>query len=249
MENDQTTEMDLEYQAPDFEDLAKHYSEGATEGQSKTPPPGLYSLRLPASIGETNFKVFPAKNGKAPWLQFTMDNGLRGEEAEGLAIVDGPYAGNQVRFARASTILQDVSRWDNNERKFVPVLTNEGVVRQYSDAMDILRNFGTPFAEMPTSFDEWKAALSALAGKTFPSKVKLMWKTTTKGQKNNGYDKTIYFKKEGGKNGKWVPYQDLVADFQFDQKTRDGIKVIQPGETYRVWANLSVDRQGFAPKS
>jgi hypothetical protein len=228
----------------DLNELKRYAPAESGGGSYTTPPPGAYKVRLPNSLPEASFEVKTAASG-VRYLQITLDNQLKGDDAEGLVIVDGPFAGQSARYVRISTLMQTAKRWNNGAME--SVLDAEGNERRFSDAIDLLANAGV--SEVPQSVEGWKAALRALEGVTLPHTVYLGWEGSAKGEKENGYPRRVRQNEFKRTDGSFESFLTLTAQTPFEDKRKGRAFTVNPGETYRVYPNLKVGRRGFAPKS
>lgn len=249
-----TNPVDLDLDPIDTEALTEDYAAGATP--SKRPVPGAYTLQLPSEFPDASFEIRTRSGQKV--LQITLDNQKKGDEGQGLTILDGPYAGAQARYIRITTAVQNVYQWNESAgRSEIVMNPATGRPKVFIDALDLLRRFD-PNAPTPATVDEWKTAIRALAGQTIPDTVYLTWEGAAKGIKvlgrdGNSYPKRIYareFRASGrGKTAVYNPFIDLTAEVSFEEKQKDGSKKqILIGESFRVFPNLVLGKRALAPR-
>ena len=184
------------------------------------PPDGAYTVQMPETMPDDAFTVRQSKDG-VRFLSITLDP---------LTLVGGEFDGTVVKFLRVTTLpmaefKQEGSAWV------------KGRTLHASDAADVLQNFGT--GDTPTNVEEFKQAFRRLCGLTSPHPFYLVW---------SGYDKHGATSKE-----KYLKSKDFPLVTAADgTKTRPNfVERANPatGESYRVWANLSLGRRGAAPKA
>lgn len=231
----------------DRADAKKHYAK-AQEGGGSTPEPGNYRLRLPEKLpADTAFKCKTAKDGRL-YLSITLDNSQGTKEAggEGMTIIAGPHQGRSVRFQRINTLLKPAVRYDREKQTSVPILDDDGSPATYSDAYDLLKKFD-PNAELPNTEREWIDAIAQHAGKEIPGTVRLEWEGRCEGNKDGEYP--VRLRTKDFKEGKALkPYVEQVAEVQFTQKRKGQDFTVDPGDTYRVYPNLTLGFRAFASR-
>lgn len=223
------------------------YIKGASTSGSRKALPGNYTLRMPAKLPDESFVLKPAENGRPAYLQITLDNRLSGDEASGLSIVGGPYDGQMVRYAKVDTLQKTITRYDRATNSSVDVLDAAGNQRFYCDALDLLARFGHP--TRPRTMDEWMAAFRSYEGQVIPGQVYVNWegKEVGRPKDDRGYVVRIKGKAFKRPDGSFSPRIERVAEIAFTQKVKGGgERIVNPGETYTVYADLILGQRPFA---
>lgn len=212
------------------------YEDAAAPQRRITPVPGQYILRMPESITLEHFKPTKDKTGIEILLR-------------PLVIVAGPLQGVQLTDAE----LAAVNGMQYPLSAYVSTKQKKG--SKASDAGAVLRNFGTPSAEVAEMHllrdrelaQAWFTAFESLAGQTTPNPVYLDWEGKDKETLDNGYPRRY----RGMGPGKGA--------YRFDTPNGEGgfeswKEVDRPDpkdatRKARIYANLVLGYLGFSPRT
>lgn len=209
-----------------FED----YQQAAAD-QNTLPPDGSYQVRLPEPIPDSAFQTRKDPTSGQVYLEISVD----------LTIVGGDHEGYNARFIRFTT--QPIPEFKKQGSGWVKT----GKVFNASDAADLLQNFDGASAAKPQTRAEWESAIKNLAGRTSPSPVYLTWASYDKSAQGKAkYLKSKDFPTVAGERKNFI---ERTAQQPFDMKIKGEVKRINPGDSYRVYANLRLGRRGFAVKA
>jgi len=234
--------------APDIETIGEDYLAGASEDAASRrkstfvlPPAGNYILQLPMKF---EVRTVPNRFNRAENCVEVLLGTNDGAASLGLTIIGGDFDGHVIKFIRVNTV---------NRSKF------EKGVRvgdtPYNDVYDILSQFGvsplparTDEAGIRTAFESIAGAITAAPGWYF------RWEGFAKGNKKAGrngkeYGTTIKGAKFNERvDGKLQSYVTMTATHPCTIKVRGEEKNINPGEQYRVYANLVLAEGGAVPR-